>query len=202
MTPDIDTDTDEDGTDASPRPRRLRQLKISEISLVDRPANPGARVVFWKRDGDPDGDDVAQRLAEATRAMIAKAERAGGAREDYEDRLDELAHRMQQPGQGFAEVYCSVLKSDVGRALYARSKAAPRRAVRPVPVVGIDEVEKAARADSDAYRTAAEAADAAHAREPAKPWAEHFASIWRERADLRAADERERLAKRSWRGTA
>jgi hypothetical protein len=31
--------------------RLLRKLKLSELSLVDRPANPGATVAIWKRDG-------------------------------------------------------------------------------------------------------------------------------------------------------
>ena len=32
--------------------KRLTNLRVSEISLVDRPANPGARVVLAKRAGD------------------------------------------------------------------------------------------------------------------------------------------------------
>lgn len=34
------------------RARRLRNLKISEASLVDRPANEGATVLLFKRDGE------------------------------------------------------------------------------------------------------------------------------------------------------
>lgn len=33
-------------------PKRLRDIRLSEISLVDRPANPGARVALWKRHED------------------------------------------------------------------------------------------------------------------------------------------------------
>jgi pyruvate dehydrogenase complex dehydrogenase (E1) component len=33
-------------------PKRLRRLTIVEGSLVDRPANPGARIMLFKRDGE------------------------------------------------------------------------------------------------------------------------------------------------------
>lgn len=34
-----------------PGAKLLRKLQLSELSLVDRPANPGARVAIWKRSG-------------------------------------------------------------------------------------------------------------------------------------------------------
>ena len=44
-------------------PRVLRNLKISEVSSVDKAANPRARIVLFKRDGaaadNADADDDA-----------------------------------------------------------------------------------------------------------------------------------------------
>ena len=62
-------------------PKHLRQLKLQEISLVDTPANKGARVVMYKR-GKPEADastakedgmseDIAKRL-EAAEAQVAE----------------------------------------------------------------------------------------------------------------------------------
>lgn len=35
------------------KPARLRAIKLDELSLVDKPANPHARVTLFKRDADP-----------------------------------------------------------------------------------------------------------------------------------------------------
>lgn len=65
-------------TEQPRRRRRLTSLRIREVSLVDRPANPGARVALWKRDGgappqpqeDTMSDDEKSAL-EAAEATIA-----------------------------------------------------------------------------------------------------------------------------------
>ena len=38
------------------KPRRLSIARLDEISLVDRGANPLARVMIWKRDSSKDND--------------------------------------------------------------------------------------------------------------------------------------------------
>jgi hypothetical protein len=49
--------------------RRLKNLRIDEISSVDRGANPGARVIFSKRDADLDDE-----IAKAFRALNPSCE--------------------------------------------------------------------------------------------------------------------------------
>ena len=61
-------------------PKKLRRLRIEEGSLVDRPANPGARVMLWKRH---DHDDNTPTEAE----MPTK-------RDDLEERVEELGDQI------------------------------------------------------------------------------------------------------------
>lgn len=48
-------------------PKKLRQLVVERVDLVDRGSNPGSHILLWKRDDDGD------RLA-AAEARIAKAQ--------------------------------------------------------------------------------------------------------------------------------
>ncbi|MDA2911729.1 hypothetical protein MYX04_12480 [Nitrospiraceae bacterium AH_259_D15_M11_P09] len=50
----------------------LRSLNIDEISLVDAPANPGARITIFKRDDQPVKDSVRKR---AWSLIVQEAER-------------------------------------------------------------------------------------------------------------------------------
>jgi hypothetical protein len=82
---------------SSRRPTILRKLRIGELSLVDRPANPGAEVLLWKRDGEPPADPAVaayratfDKAAAAYRDLLAKGagadafDAALGAREAME----------------------------------------------------------------------------------------------------------------------
>lgn len=54
----------------SQAPRRLRKLRVTEVSLVDRGANPNAKVILAKRDDA--GDDPKMRLADRVVAGLRK----------------------------------------------------------------------------------------------------------------------------------
>jgi hypothetical protein len=57
------------------KPKRLTRLKLHEVSLVPAPANPGARVLLWKRlDGAPGATTPEQAArADAQAAAILKS---------------------------------------------------------------------------------------------------------------------------------
>ena len=84
-------------------PRKLTRMKVDEISLVERGANPGARVLIFKGDGMSEADkeqrEIAKRAAASIcEAMVAKAreiivpalnsknaDTINGALDDFED---------------------------------------------------------------------------------------------------------------------
>jgi hypothetical protein len=84
-------------------PKKLEDLEIDEVSLVDRPSNPGAKVTIFKR-----GE------------TISKAE--------IEAMLDRLAQeRADRSGEDFHQAYVKVLDSQWGKELYEQLiEATPR----------------------------------------------------------------------------
>ncbi len=78
-------------------PTRLRNLRVREISAVDRPANLGAEILITKDQGEP-------RLREALRARNAELRRRMGlappAREACgAGEAADLRSRPEQPGR-------------------------------------------------------------------------------------------------------
>ena len=77
----------------------LEQLKLSELSFVDRPANQLAKVTIFKRDtsgdgggGEPDaGDKRLEKLAERVEALMAKAPSSEG-----NERVSKLADKLAE----------------------------------------------------------------------------------------------------------
>ena len=62
--------------------RRLRDLRVEEVSLVDQPDNPGARVVLHKRREEPQMTNLEKALA-----------RNEGAYEPIEELARERVHK-------------------------------------------------------------------------------------------------------------
>jgi hypothetical protein len=97
------------------RPRVLRRLKISEISNVDRAANPGARVVLTKKattmarmkcskcghEGDASEFEAKLGKSDVTAEQIAKAQRIV-----FEDIAKSI--QAQNPGMSFSTALSKV----------------------------------------------------------------------------------------------
>ena len=79
------------------RPRRLRDIDVREISLVDRPANPGALIVFAKREGAMETtiEKVWKSAVDNARSHQADT----WSRGDYEDVILAKAKADQRPGE-------------------------------------------------------------------------------------------------------
>ena len=73
------------------RKTKLTKLKITEVSGVDNPANPGAHIAFWKRDNETNGDndmdvqELAKKLEEITaqNAELAVMAKMSDAEKDF-----------------------------------------------------------------------------------------------------------------------
>lgn len=68
------------------RPKQLRNIELSEISLVDKPANLQAKVSIFKAAGaEPDGDPM---------AALAEIEKAQSGRDAVKDRLVDAIEKV------------------------------------------------------------------------------------------------------------
>ena len=156
--------------DAERKRRNLRDIELEEISLVDRPANPGARVAIWKRDSCLNAATselaAAQRLNAELRARLARgtqpmepaaiAKRAvagdisGLFREDIFAASEALAKRMQREDETPQQAFRRYVFTDEGRALHAAYQKAASRPIEPV------EKRKQGSASSEVERRARE----------------------------------------------
>ena len=77
--------------------KQLKNLEIDEISLVDKGANAGAKVLIFKRDS---GDD--RELVEKCLTAVRKEDVSGLQVADFEGALHSLAQDHADPtGQGY-----------------------------------------------------------------------------------------------------
>jgi len=78
---------------------KLKNLKVMEISLVDRPANPGATALLFKR---LETDSVTVTLDELMGAVTkALDEKLSGLQKSLDDRLGPLEQAMKGMGAGY-----------------------------------------------------------------------------------------------------
>lgn len=100
-------------------PRKLTDLEVDEISLVDNPANVQARVLIFKRDGDapaPEGDDLVCKCLGA----IEREDLESISKADIEAAMDHLAEKMAAEKRiGFHKAYVQMLDTHEGMMLYA-----------------------------------------------------------------------------------
>ncbi|MCJ2048530.1 hypothetical protein [Methylobacterium sp. J-070] len=84
----------------SPQPQRKRHhlssIELDEISLVDRPANKGARVALFKRDEAPDMQNVDAIIAKFTGQSVETVSTVGRIHAAVED------VRAAHPGMSYA----------------------------------------------------------------------------------------------------
>jgi hypothetical protein len=99
---------------AGRRFKLLRDMKIAEVSSVDRAANPGARVVLMKRDTSEKGngtmtmqDQIAKSLGQAATGEITFAKAAS----EQMDRALSMFPQSKSAGAAMAEY----LKTETGR---------------------------------------------------------------------------------------
>lgn len=141
-------------------PKRLTNLRVSEISLVDRPANPGARVLLHKRAAEavpysPRKDKLGAVIADALRKMgIAKADADASARdfdavlEGIEAReyaagcMDEIEEAVCALRCSVQEIMCDDAISDKGSAVATSFKQFREHMTTVLP----EELEKSALA--------------------------------------------------------
>lgn len=95
---------------------RLQNLVLEEVSLVDRPANPGARVALFKRD-TPGGDSVTeQELKKKNEELSTSVDSLTKANIEFKTRAEK------------AEAELATVKSDLAKAQEAVAKADPETA--------------------------------------------------------------------------
>jgi hypothetical protein len=114
-------------------PQALSDILITEISLVDNPANPAARVVFFKRDGKQKEPTTMDYSNPMTGAMIkiAKAVVQHGfappslERSDIYEAMCDGARMIAVAGETFEKSFSRyVCEFDDGRSLMAAYKKA------------------------------------------------------------------------------
>jgi len=115
------------GTVWRKRPQILRRLRVTEGSLLDRGANPGALIALYKRHGDEGkpmtAAEIQARLDDPA-AEITKAD----ANYDLQRHLE-----LTDPGLSYGEALAKRWKDDDVRALYLAHQEAgadPAPAVR------------------------------------------------------------------------
>jgi len=127
------------------KPGVLTDLELDEISLVDAPANPYARVLITKREFG-EAEDAAE-AAEA-HMLVEKALSGDASRQDVEVALTALARSAMQPGETVEKAMARILETSAGRRLYQRYvEAAPRIGVAKASVgaTAWDSIERAAK---------------------------------------------------------
>lgn len=67
-------------------PKKLKKLKITEVSSVDRGANQGAKIEFWKRDGQQTNGDNDMELE----AIVKKLEELEASNSDLKKSNEQL----------------------------------------------------------------------------------------------------------------
>ena len=172
-------------------PKKLTHLEIHEISLVDRPANTGARVAVWKRDAAGAGsppvgtDDAAGDGRHRSKSMPEGK---------TDTRVADLEAALKK-----AEAANEALKLDLEKAK-AVTALSPAEAefMKGLPR---EEQDGFALADAETRKAAIDKAEKAKADDPvAKALAEHKAELAKARADteeLRKQLEAEKFAKRA-----
>ena len=102
--------------------KKLLDLTIDEVSLVDKGANPGAKVVVFKRDSD-----AGQLLVSKCLDAMAKEDVSKCSVEDFEGALHSLAQdHADRTGEGYHTAYAKVLHTPEGVQLYTGMLAAKR----------------------------------------------------------------------------
>jgi hypothetical protein len=157
-------------------PQHLTDIAITEISLVDNPANNGARVVFFKRAGET----KEQKMA-TTKAEIHKL-------------ISELSENHREPGESSQQAYARfITRHPDGERLYECYKRAPGPSIVPAAA----EVRKVVTAEGTALRQLNELATELAKREGTTE-AQAFAKIYRDECPparaLAAEERRERYA--------
>jgi hypothetical protein len=107
-------------------PRKLTKLRIDEVSMVDKAANPGAVVMLWKRDAT--ADDVVSPLRKSLQDIFKATAQAmhdrkrRGADQLMEDLSEDDPPRPTKKGNPVPQVDIMKALSFVEEGLLARAK--------------------------------------------------------------------------------
>lgn len=87
--------------------KRLKSLRIDELSVVDRPASPGALQLFWKRDGMSVGEKFASLIRRITKggptadeaatelAVLVDKDDDGGTTEQIVSTMEKMGQQVE-----------------------------------------------------------------------------------------------------------
>jgi hypothetical protein len=183
-------------------PQTLSDIQITEISLVDNPANKGARVVFFKRDSNEQKEPTKMEYSNPMTGAIVNIAKAmvqhGFAPPSLErsdvygamvDGARTIAAAGETPEQSFARF---VSKFEDGRALMVAYKKAtgPDRKEKPMPAKRVGE--------TPAMKTLNELATELCKREPGLTHAQAVTKIYTDPCpqarSLAAQERRERYS--------
>ena len=102
---------------------KLRDVQVNEISLVDRPANKGARVLIMKAEGN----DVTGIGITGFAKMEIAGHSSGLSRQRFETAIIKRAAEIRKAGESDAQAFTrTITQDDDGRLLYQASKIAPQ----------------------------------------------------------------------------
>lgn len=113
--------------------RRLKDITLTEISLVDVPASPGADIVLMKRAASPrDSLPGASRgpsghpdLDIVELASLRMRRGDAMSRAYWREALDALANVMVDIGQASSDPLLAAMQTETGRQLLKRIQGAP-----------------------------------------------------------------------------
>ncbi|HXA46050.1 MAG TPA: XkdF-like putative serine protease domain-containing protein [Burkholderiaceae bacterium] len=100
-----------DGFDAVTK--TITKMKLTEISLVDRPANPEALIHVFKFDGDVDGDDADSVLTKmlaspefhaALAGAVAKVTQVQGSVPDQQSDIEKMVDELNSLRKSYADI--------------------------------------------------------------------------------------------------
>jgi len=111
--------------EAAAKRYRLSKLQISEVSAVDRAANPGARIVLTKGEAM---DPISKALRMNERDLIAFAKTDAISKAELSQVIDDMAQQRRQRGETREIAYTKFITEDpLGRDLFATMRAASGR---------------------------------------------------------------------------
>jgi hypothetical protein len=181
----------------------LRRLRILEGSLVDRPANPGARVLLFKRDDVLLGSEMAKgdvfmaQLDEETKQLFEELQSQLGDLTASNDKLTKARVEAEEEAEKLRKDLDALRKAKPGVILSADDEDDPiLKGLSPVARQRFQDLQKQVDEQGERLRRQEEAREIAEAtkylgkRYPSLPFkAENLAPIWVKIAKALQPDE-------------
>jgi len=97
--------------------KRLTELVVEEVSLVDNPANEDARVVLFKHDTGEQPHATGDGALDAHDDAVGRIHKAQAG---IEAEFDDIVRQHRLDGETFEKAYARILDNEIGRTFYAK----------------------------------------------------------------------------------